>query len=130
MQDSAGEEKVHCQRPFFSTFDFVVEDNRRGFDADEKREIGPAVQDRAASGNGLGNMARYLGAIGGGCEVRSMPGAGTKVIFSVPIQGLTAVKKKRLNSPFVHILIVGFYDMTRALGRAILALCKIPPLTK
>jgi len=65
------------------SFELSVEDNGRGFAIGEKgTEVSPA-QGRAASGNGLENMRRRLAAIGGGCEIQSTPGAGTRVVFSV-----------------------------------------------
>lgn len=52
-----------------------VEDNGRGFDAGHA----------SGAGNGLANMWQRLGGINGTCEVISAPGAGCRVIFSVPI---------------------------------------------
>ena len=70
-----------------SSFDLVVEDNGRGFSpgAEPKDAAG-----RMAGGDGLGNMARRLSEIGGGCDIRGGPGRGTKVVFTVPIKGESA----------------------------------------
>jgi len=53
----------------------VVEDRGRGF------EPSKANGDR----NGLVNMAQRLAAIGGSCEVFSLPGEGCRITFSVPL---------------------------------------------
>ena len=67
------------------SFELAVEDNGRGFAVGEKaKEVYPA-QGRAASGNGLENMRRRMRSIGGSCEIQSVPGAGTKAIFSVQL---------------------------------------------
>jgi signal transduction histidine kinase len=71
-------------------FELVVEDNGRGFDIEEKSKGFASSPGRAASGNGLENMARRLAGIGGSCQIQSTPGIGTKVIFSVQIKGLAA----------------------------------------
>jgi signal transduction histidine kinase/streptogramin lyase len=65
------------------SFELSVADNGRGFAACEKTKVVSPAQGRAAAGNGLGNMRRRLAAIGGSCEIQSVPGAGTKVIFWV-----------------------------------------------
>jgi putative ABC transport system ATP-binding protein len=46
---------------------------------------GPGFEPSATPGAGLQNMADRVGAIGGGVECRSAPGAGTAVIGTVPI---------------------------------------------
>jgi signal transduction histidine kinase/ligand-binding sensor domain-containing protein len=67
------------------SFELAVEDNGRGFAAGGKAgEVSPGPG-RAGSGNGLENMRRRLGAIGGGCVIQSGSGAGTKMIFSVQL---------------------------------------------
>ncbi len=53
----------------------IVEDNGRGF---EPAQLGG---DR----NGMTNMAQRLTEVGGACEVHSAPGAGCRVIFTVPL---------------------------------------------
>ena len=67
------------------SFELAVEDNGRGFV--------PGVKDKAsddpgrfASGNGLGNMTRRLAEIHGRCDIRSAPGEGTGVMFTVPLK--------------------------------------------
>ena len=68
------------------SFEFVIEDNGRSFVVGETGRGGSPAQGRAASGNGLENMKRRLEAIGGSCEIQSVPGGGTKVIFSVQLR--------------------------------------------
>jgi signal transduction histidine kinase len=65
------------------SFVLSVADNGRGFAACEKTKVVSPAQGRAAAGDGLGNMRRRLAAIGGSCEIQSVPGAGTKVVFLV-----------------------------------------------
>jgi len=67
------------------SFELAVEDNGRGFVVGEKAKNSSASQGRVASGNGLENMKRRLVSVGGNCEILGVPGAGTKVIFFVPI---------------------------------------------
>ncbi len=69
------------------SFELAVEDNGRGFAVGASRQTVSAAAGRAAAGNGLENMKRRLAGIGGSCEIQSVPGAGTKVIFFVPRQG-------------------------------------------
>ena len=69
-----------------TSFELALEDNGRGFAVGEKLKKSPVSEGRAASGNGLENMRRRLAAIGGGCEIQSAPGAGTKVVFSVQLK--------------------------------------------
>lgn len=67
------------------SFDLAIEDNGRGFAVHEiAKHISP-VHGRVAPGNGLENMKRRLSGIGGHFEIHSTPGAGTQVIFSVPL---------------------------------------------
>ena len=77
------------------TFELVVEDNGRGFSAGEKEGGPPATPGRPASGNGLENMRRRLLTIGGSCEIHSVPGAGTKVVFSLQTKAPAAGKPGR-----------------------------------
>jgi signal transduction histidine kinase/ligand-binding sensor domain-containing protein len=65
-----------------SSFELSVEDNGRGFSPGA--EPG-ATAGRLASGNGLANMARRLEEIGGRYDIRSAPGKGTKVVFTLAI---------------------------------------------
>ncbi len=51
--------------------------------ADDGAGIDPAADD---TGTGLTNMRDRLGAIGGNIQVESTPGAGTKVLGTVPVQ--------------------------------------------
>ena len=65
------------------SFELAVEDNGHGFAADEKAKDVSSTQVRAASGNGLENMRQRLAGIGGTCGIQSIPGAGTKITFTV-----------------------------------------------
>ncbi len=53
-------------------FSLTVEDNGRSFHPEHP-----------ATGNGLANMRRRMEEIGGACEIRSTPGAGTQVKFTI-----------------------------------------------
>src|SRR5262249_10819427 len=66
-----------------SAFELVVSDDGRGFDfrngtANDSRRI--------SAGNGLGNMSRRLKEIGGRCDIESVPGRGTRIVFAVPLK--------------------------------------------
>jgi signal transduction histidine kinase len=63
-----------------------VADDGRGFDPAAPAD-GHAAAGRIACGNGLANMQRRLVDIGGVCEIRSEPGRGTMVTFTVPLRG-------------------------------------------
>ena len=63
-----------------------VADDGRGFDAATPAN-GPSAAGRIAGGEGLANMRRRLAEIGGACEIRSEPGRGTTVTFTVPLRG-------------------------------------------
>jgi signal transduction histidine kinase len=76
-------------------FELAIEDNGRGFAADETTAEISSVPGRVASGNGLENMKRRLAGIGGVCKVHSVPQAGTKVIFSVPLNASDLPKTHR-----------------------------------
>ena len=69
-----------------SSFELAVADNGRGFAVGEKAKHSAVVQGRAASGNGLENMKRRLAVMGGSCEIQSVPGAGTRVMFFVRLK--------------------------------------------
>jgi signal transduction histidine kinase/ligand-binding sensor domain-containing protein len=77
------------------SFELAVEDNGRGFAVGEKMKNSHVVQGRAASGNGLENMKRRLATIGGSCEIQSVPGAGTQVIFFVQLKASAGGKTGR-----------------------------------
>lgn len=68
------------------SFELALEDNGRGFTVGEAKKNVSAATGRTASGNGLENMRRRLAAMGGNCEIHSVPGQGTQVIFSVQIE--------------------------------------------
>lgn len=69
-----------------ATLKLTVEDNGHGFAQNTESNNGRNESDLLVSGNGLGNMQSRLTKIGGRCEVQSAPGAGTKVVFTVPIK--------------------------------------------
>lgn len=54
----------------------LVQDNGRGFD--------PASRTR--SGNGLGNMQARARQLGADLRIESQPGAGTRIVFTLPLQ--------------------------------------------
>ena len=68
------------------SFAWEVEDDGRGFETRGGNGVSTGNADRIASGNGLANMRKRLTDVGGGCEVRSAPGAGTRVRFVVPVK--------------------------------------------
>jgi signal transduction histidine kinase/ligand-binding sensor domain-containing protein len=76
-------------------FELAVEDNGHGFAVEEKAGGSSSARGRVASGNGLGNMKRRLADIGGKCAIQSEFGLGTKVIFSLPLNGRAPVKSGR-----------------------------------
>ena len=53
---------------------------------DINRERPPDNLSRLSTGNGLENMARRLAEIHGRCQIQSVPGQGTKVVFTVPLR--------------------------------------------
>ena len=73
-----------------TSFELIVEDNGRGFTPGAKGETSADGSARLASGNGLENMTRRLKEIGGRCDIRSSPGQGTKVIFTIPLKRVAA----------------------------------------
>jgi signal transduction histidine kinase/ligand-binding sensor domain-containing protein len=70
-----------------SGFSASIEDNGRGFDP---ASVGMAATTndplRIAGGNGLANMRKRIGGIGGECQVDSAPGKGTTVRFIVRVE--------------------------------------------
>jgi signal transduction histidine kinase len=70
-----------------SGFSAAIEDNGRGFDP---ASVGTAATTndplRIAGGNGLANMRKRIGGIGGECQVDSAPGKGTTVRFIVRVE--------------------------------------------
>ena len=63
-----------------------VRDDGRGF---EGPDAGPAGTERSG-GHGLENMAYRTRQIGGGLEVRSVPGKGTVLSLTLPIRRVEA----------------------------------------
>ena len=59
-------------------FLLTVRDNGRGFDP-------AAITSRPGRGNGLNNMRQRLEKVGGRCDIKSAPGAGTEITFVVPV---------------------------------------------
>jgi signal transduction histidine kinase len=64
-------------------FTFVIEDNGRGLPLVGAAAV-PDNGGRVEGGHGLSNLENRLAAIGGRCQVRSVPGQGTRVEFFVP----------------------------------------------
>jgi signal transduction histidine kinase len=67
-------------------FVLSVKDNGCGFSPESSAGPIPRDSSRPASGNGLGNMRQRLKEIGGECEIKSAPRAGTNVTFRVPVK--------------------------------------------
>ncbi len=59
-----------------TTLRLTIQDDGRGFE--------PAVLSRG--GNGLGNMRKRVGDLGGACRVNSAPGQGTRIEVRVPLE--------------------------------------------
>lgn len=74
-------------------FSLSVEDNGRGFDADSRDMRVAEPRAGASNGNGLASMRVRLLEIGGRCQLRSVPGQGTKVTFSLPLQRASGAEK-------------------------------------
>jgi signal transduction histidine kinase len=68
----------------------IVEDNGQGITAENSPD-----SERLSSGSGLGNLEKRLAAIGGRCQIHSVPGHGTRVELTVFL--------KHLPSPVVGI---------------------------
>ena len=58
------------------TLEVVVEDDGVGFDTSRSAGVGH---------DGLGNMARRMREAGGGIQIVSVPGKGTRVTFRAPL---------------------------------------------
>ncbi len=69
-------------QPAREGFTLIVEDNGRGLEAANASPAG----DRLRSGSGLPNLEQRLAAVGGRCEVHSVPGDGTRVEMSVRLE--------------------------------------------
>ena len=68
-----------------SDFELTASDNGAGFN----HSLGDPAADPACEGrDGLRNMARRMGDIGGQCHVESAPGRGTTIRFVVPLNGV------------------------------------------
>jgi signal transduction histidine kinase len=63
----------------------IVSDDGRGFDVGKLDISSPQKPDRFSQGNGLANIRRRLAEIKGECEIKSVPGRGTTVHFTVPV---------------------------------------------
>ena len=86
----SGASEVHIRlTPGARSFELAVEDNGRGFVPGMKDKTADDPG-RIASGNGLENMTRRLAKSHGRCDIRSIPGQGTKVIFTVPLKTAAA----------------------------------------
>ncbi len=87
IKHSAASE-VHIRlTPQTVSFELAVEDNGRGFVPGIRTPVAENPH-RFASGNGLENMASRLAEIHGRCDIQSVPGQGTKVLFTVPLKRL------------------------------------------
>jgi ligand-binding sensor domain-containing protein/anti-sigma regulatory factor (Ser/Thr protein kinase) len=64
----------------------TVTDDGCGFDAVQPDLISPQKPGRISQGDGLTNIKRRLAEIHGECEIQSVPGQGTTVKFTVPVQ--------------------------------------------
>ena len=60
-------------------FTLMIRDNGKGF---SEASLPPP---RLGHGNGLKNMRQRLETIGGHCDIRSVPGAGAEIQFSVAV---------------------------------------------
>lgn len=85
VKHSAASEVRVRLTPKATSFELVVEDNGCGF-TPETRSRPAEDPGRFASGNGLENMTRRLAEIHGRCDIRSAPGQGTQVMFTVPLK--------------------------------------------
>jgi signal transduction histidine kinase len=89
VKHSAASEVRIRLTPQTAWFELAVEDNGRGFTPDNRNQ--PANDPgRIVSGNGLENMTRRLAEINGRCDIRSAPGQGTQVMFTVQLKSLEA----------------------------------------
>jgi signal transduction histidine kinase len=61
--------------------ELTVRDDGKGFEQDQLKTLAA----RSMSGNGLNNMKRRAGEMGGECEIQSFPGKGTRVYLKFPI---------------------------------------------
>jgi signal transduction histidine kinase len=70
-----------------SRLTLVIEDDGRGFDAATAFVVGGSASGSpvSATGQGLGNLANRLSAVGGRCSISSEPGRGTRVELNVGI---------------------------------------------
>ncbi len=76
-----------------TTLEIIVSDNGRGF---VPSAMGAkAVDPSTALGNGLRNMRQRLTEIGGDCSIKSEPGNGTTVRFSLPLTPANSEKARR-----------------------------------
>lgn len=66
-----------------ATFQFIATDNGGGFDPSAEKSNAGAASDH---GNGLPNMRQRLADLGGRCEIKSAPGQGTTVHFTLPLK--------------------------------------------
>ena len=70
-----------------SGFSASIEDNGRGFDPASVGTVATTNDPlRIVGGNGLANMRKRIGGIGGECQVDSAPGQGTTVRFIVRVE--------------------------------------------
>jgi signal transduction histidine kinase len=77
------------------SFTFVIKDNGRGMKAktEGSNELG-----RIHSGNGLLNMQKRIGLIGGRCEISSVEGGGTTISFIIELNSGPGRSRERARS--------------------------------
>ncbi|HZI33642.1 MAG TPA: ATP-binding protein, partial [Candidatus Binatia bacterium] len=63
----------------------IVEDNGQGIST-----TGATENERLSSGSGLGNLEKRLAAVGGRCQIHSVPGQGTRVEMTVFLKNPTS----------------------------------------
>jgi signal transduction histidine kinase/ligand-binding sensor domain-containing protein len=71
-------------------FQLAVRDKGKGFDPDN-------VTPRPGRGNGLKNMRQRLHEIGGTCEIKSAPGQGAEIIFSLSVPARARKQSQKIN---------------------------------
>jgi signal transduction histidine kinase len=79
----AGAHRVTLEMKYLrDSFAINLTDDGRGFEPHATPAAGLSTRRR---GNGLINMRERLASVGGRCEMRSQPGQGTAVTFTIPL---------------------------------------------
>jgi signal transduction histidine kinase len=76
-----------CLELFAHTFKLTIEDNGCGLNGSETSKV--AHQGRVSTGHGLPNLQKRLETAGGRCVLDSQPGQGTRIEFTVPLNGVS-----------------------------------------